>query len=468
MRKRHQLLGLLVALGLSSGAVAAVSAAQAARLGTSLTPFGAQVEGNGKAVASGLGIPAWTGGLTTNKIPDSYKGPGNYHPSPFPNDKVLFRIDAANMGQYADKLTPGVKALLKAWPDSLYLNVYRSRRTASAPSWVYDNTKTNAQNAKLVAGGNGVEGAFGGIPFPIPTGTNQQRAQQVIWNHILRWHGVYIVRRGAEAAVAPDGSYTPIVTQQEVYYKYYDRKYSATTLDNTLFYYLSFTKSPARLAGGAILIRETLNQEKEARQAWGYNVGLRRVRRSPNIAYDMPVPESSGLRTADETDMYNGSPKKYQWRLVYDHPVERFVPYNSYKLNSGSLTYDQILKPGHIASNLQRWELHRVWVVEGTLRKGERHIYHKRRFFVDADSWQIIETDEYDDKDKLWRVGLAYVMNYYEVPTQWAVLQVHMDLRSKRYDVVNLENENGHDQDFSQPVPNPRHFHPSSLSRRGR
>lgn len=469
----HKSLGVIAASVLAmtfAGSVyAAVSAAEAAKLGSSLTPLGAEVKGNGKDVASGFGIPDWTGGITADKIPAAYKKPGQFHPDPYAADKVVFTITNQNKSQYADYMMTGTSKMLEIYPDSLYLNVYPSRRSTSAPQWVYDNTKKNATTATLTdSTGSGVKNAFGGTPFPIPSGTNEERALQVIWNHVLRWRGVYLVRSAARGAVQTNGNFVPIITQEEVYFRYYDPKESYDTLDNTLFYYLNFTKSPARLAGGAILVRETMNQLAEPRQAWGYNAGQRRVRRAPNVAFDMPIPESDGLRVADETDMYNGSPHKFKWRLVHDQPVEKFIPYNSYKMNTNTLDYKDMLKPGHVSSDLQRWELHRVWVLEGTLREGERHIYGKRVMYIDADSWQLVELDEYDTRGELWRVGIGYVMNYYEVPTQWTMIDAFHDLRAKRYDVKNLPVAKEQDQDFTRPAPNLRYFSPAALSRRGR
>lgn len=470
MRKQLGLLaGSLLALVMTaSTAQAGVSKAQAAKLGKSLTPFGAQVEGNGKDVSTGFGIPDWTGGLTSEDIPASYTQAGQYHPSPFPDDKVLFTINAQNKAKYAEKLTIGTKALMETYPDTFFMDVYRSRRTTSAPQWVYDNTKKNAVTAELVDGGNGVVNAFGGTPFPILHGSSEQKALQAIWNHIMRWRGVFVVLTGAQIPVQANGDFVPVINRQEVYFKYYDPEYSADELDNTMFYYLTVVKAPPRLAGGVVLVRETLNQTKEPRQAWGYNPGLRRVRRAPNIAYDMPVPEADGIITAEEIDMYNGSPHKYNWKLVYDHPVEKFIPYNNYRLNTNELSYDEVIQPGHIKSDLVRWELHRVWVIEGTLKPSERHIYKKRIFYIDADSWQLVESDVYDSRGELWRVGLAMMMNFYEVPTQWSVIDVHHDLRSKRYYVVHLPVKGEGDRDFTQPVPNRRYFSPAALMRRGR
>lgn len=452
---------------LASPLQAAVSAQQAAQLGQSLTPFGAPKEGNGKDVSTGLGIPAWTGGIQESDIPASYTRPGQHHPDPFAEDDVVIKIDAQNLNQYADKVPEGVQEMLRTYSDTFHLNVYPSRRSTSAPQWVYDNTKTNATRANLLP--TGVENTFGGKPFPILHGSNEEKALQAIWNHILRWRGQYVVRRASEVAVQRNGSYSLVTTQQEVMFRYYDYdNYSADTLDNIIFYYLAFTTAPARLAGGAVLVHETLDQAKMARQAWGYNAGQRRVLRSPNLAYDSPIAAADGLRTADDTDMYNGAPDKYNWTLVSDEPVEMFIPYNNYKIASPDVKYADLLMRGHINPDHQRWELHRVWVVEANLKPGERHLYAKRRFYIDADSWQVAAVDQYDRRGELTRVSLAYIKNFYEVPTQWTALDVFHDLRAERYHVQSLVNEENSTLDFSQSIPSESYFHPAALRRRGR
>ena len=88
-----------------------------------------------------------------------------------------------------------------------------------------------------------------------------------------------------------------------------------------------------------------------------------------------------------------------------------------------------------------RYELHRVWVVDATLRDGERHIYKRRTFYVDEDSWQIVAVDQYDNRDQLWRVSEAHVINYYNVPTIWTALEVHTDLQAGRYLAIGLNSE---------------------------
>ena len=454
MLKKHTLIGAAIALALTAGsALAAVSSQEAAKLGSTLTPFGAEKAGN----AAGT-IPAWTGGIT--KAPAEYKTPGQHHVDPFAGDKPLFTITKANLDQYKANLTPGQIALFNAYPNDYQLPVYQTRRSGSAPQWVYDNTVKNATTAKLLDGGNGFADAYGGIPFPIP-----QNGVEAVWNHIARYRGTYIVRRASEVAVQRNGDFTLVTSQQEAMFRFYDPKSNYSNLNNILFYYLSFTKSPARLAGGAVLVHETLDQVKEPRQAWGYNAGQRRVRRAPNLAYDTPIAAADGLRTADDTDMFNGSPDRYDWKLVGKKEI--YIPYNNYKVTSPDVKYADLLKTGHLNPAYTRYELHRVWVVEGTLKAGARHIYSKRVLFLDEDSWQAAEVDQYDGRGELWRVSLAYLKNFYELPTTWSALDVFHDLQARRYHVQNLDNEEPTTIDFSQAVPDDSYFSPSALRRRG-
>ena len=113
-------------LAVSPGLHAKVSAEEAARLGNSLTPLGAQKAGNGKDPATGLGIPDWNGGLTKADIPKTYTKAGQHHPDPFASDKVIFTINAQNLSKYADKVPGGVQELIKTYgfddPKALFDN----------------------------------------------------------------------------------------------------------------------------------------------------------------------------------------------------------------------------------------------------------------------------------------------------------------------------------------------------------
>jgi hypothetical protein len=453
MLNKQWLLAASVALAFGAvNAFAAVTPQEAEKLGNTLTPLGAEKEGN----AAGT-IPAWTGGITS--APAGYTS-GMHHPNPLPDDKPLFTITAANLSQYEANLTPGQIALFKSYPETYQMPVYQTRRTGSAPQWVYDNTLKNATTAKLLAGGNGFSDAYGGIPFPIP-----QSGVEAVWNHIARYRGTHIIRRATEATVQSNGAYSLITSQQQALFKYYLPNGNFADLKNIMFYYLSFTKSPARLAGGATLVHETLDQVKSPRQAWVYNAGQRRVRRAPNLAYDTPITNADGLRTADDTDMFNGSPDRFDWKLIGKKEI--YIPYNNYELSNPKLKYKDLLHVGHINSALTRNELHRVWVVEGTLKPGARHIYSKRTLFLDEDSWQVTVADQYDGRGELWRVSIAYLKNYYDLPTIWTALDVFHDLQSRRYYAQNLENEEKKSIDFTQPIPDEGDFMPATLRRSG-
>lgn len=434
-------------------AFAKVTEAEAAKLGDSLTPLGGEKAGN----ADGS-IPAWTGGITA---PPAGYSPGDFHPDPFPGDKPLFTITGANYKEYAEFLSDGQVKLFEAYPDTYKMPVYETRRSASNPQFVYDATKTNALNAELLEGGNGLKGAAMGIPFPIP-----KDGVEAIWNHTLRYRGEAVQRNGGQAAVTAGGDYNVIGFDEQLMIKYSEPGITPEKLieDNILFMFKQSVTKPARLAGTALLVHETVDQVKQPRQAWTYNTGQRRVRRAPNIAYDAPGTQADGLRTTDDFDMFNGSPNRYNWELKGKQ--EMYIAYNNYALHSGETTYEQILQTGHINPDLTRFEKHRVWVVEATLKDEFRHVYQKRVFYIDEDSWQIHVADMYDNRGELYRVALAYGVNYYDVPTHWSTLDVYYDLNSRRYLAIGLDNEEVM-YDFGVKL-NDRDFTPQALRRAGK
>lgn len=446
-------------LAMTTGAQAGVSPDQAARLGKDLTPFGSEKAGNGKD------IPAWSGGIT--EPPASYTTEGMHHPNPFPDDKPVLTITAQNAGQYKKNLSNGVQAMFESYPDSFNMLVYPTRRTHSMPEWVYENIRKNAVNASLTSGGNGIEGAFGGVPFPILHGNSEEKAKQAIWNHITRWRGIFVTRRSAEAVVQRSGTYSLVESQQEVFWNFFNPEGSEKDLDNVLFYYLSFITAPPRLSGDAILVHETLDQTKEERQAWGYTSGTRRVKKAPNLAYDSPiVTGADNLRTADDTDLYNGAPNRYDWS--YEGLREIYIPYNNYEIAQQGLEYSKVIGPNHVNPDLVRWEKHRVHVVEAKLKKGQRHIYGRRVFYIDADSWNVALVDQYDERGELWRVSMAFLKNFYELPGVWTAFDAFYDLVDNRYHLQGLDTEEAQTRVFTDKVPGKRYFSASGLRRRAR
>ena len=452
IKNKSLLLAISVALT-SSGVSAKISKDEADKLGKELTPMGAVQSANKDG-----SIPQWTGGIT--KAPEGYNV-GEHHVDPYPNDKIQYTITAKNLENYKDLLTPGQVKLFDTYPETFKMNIYQTHRSASYPEHVYQAVNKNATRSELVKEGNGIKGAAVGIPFPIPA-----NGLEAIWNHTLRYRGESVTRQGGQAAPTASGDYTLVGLQESLLLPYNVKDASPTELEKTniLFKFKQNVTEPARLAGTALLVHETMDQIKTPRQAWTYNTGQRRVRRAPNVAYDAPGTASDGLRTTDDFDMYNGAPNRYNWELKGKQ--ELLIPYNDYRLHSDKVKYSQILQPGHINPELVRYEKHRVWVVEASLKEDTRHIYKKRVFYIDEDSWQVAITDIYDNRDELYRVGISHTINYYEVPTLWSTLDVFHDLQSRRYIALGLDNEEKM-YDFSAQLEQ-KNFTPSALRREGR
>lgn len=447
-------ISLAITMALSSvSAMAKVAPEEAAKLGKELTPMGAEAGAN----ADGS-IPAWTGGITS--APEGYKA-GDHHPDPYPADKVQYTVTAANYEQYKGLLSLGQQKLFQTYPETFKMNVYQTRRSASYPQHVYDETLANATRSELIRDGNGIKAAQVGVPFPIP-----QSGLEAIWNHSLRYRGESIVRQGGQAAPTAGGSFTYIGFDEGLIIPYGVKGAKSKDLEqsNILFKFKQQVSEPARLAGTALLVHETMDQVKTPRQAWTYNTGQRRVRRAPNVAYDAPGTASDGLRTTDDFDMFNGAPDRYTWELKGKQ--ELLIPYNDYRLHSDKVKYDEILKAGHINPELVRYEKHRVWIVEATLKSGTSHVYKKRTFYIDEDSWQVSVADMYDNRDELYRVAVAHGLNYYELPAQWSTLEVYHDFQSRRYIAIGLDNEHNM-YDFA-PTHKDRDFTSSALRRSGR
>ncbi|MDU3291350.1 MAG: DUF1329 domain-containing protein [Pseudomonas aeruginosa] len=444
-----------LALSLLAGSVtAAVSPDEAAKLGSSLTPIGAQKEGN----ADGS-IPAWTGGLAASAGKVDGKG---FLSDPFADEKPLFTITAQNVEQYKDKLSDGQLAMFKRYPETYRIPVYKTHRTVALPAEIDEAVRQSALNVQPINDGNGLSNFEKSryYAFPIP-----KNGVEVLWNHITRYRGGNLKRIIVQATPQTNGSFTPIRFEESVAFPQNMPDLDQSKAANILTFFKQQVTAPARLAGNVLLVHETLDQVKEPRLAWVYNAGQRRVRRAPNLAYDTPIAAADGLRTADDTDMFNGAPDRYDWKLLGKKEI--YIPYNNYKVSSPEVKYEELLKPGHLDPQYTRYELHRVWVVEGTLKPGARHIYSKRTLYLDEDSWSAAVVDQYDGRGELWRVSMAYLKNFYDLPYTWSALDVFHDLQARRYHVQNLDNEEPGTIDFTQAIPDDSYFKPSALRRRG-
>ncbi|MEG1040480.1 MAG: DUF1329 domain-containing protein, partial [Pseudomonas sp.] len=286
---------------LATSVMAAVSADEAAKLGTTLTPMGAEKAGN----ADGS-ISAWKP-LGKNAGAVDAKG---FLADPYAGEKPLYTITAQNVDQYKDKLSPGQVAMLKRYPDSYKIPVYPTHRGSTVPDQVFADIKKNATSTNLVAGGNGLENFTTAVPFPIP-----KSGVEVIWNHITRYRGGSVTRLVTQATPQTNGSYSLVYFQDQFVFRDKIKGYDPANPGNVLFYFKQKVTAPARLAGTVLLVHETLDQVKEPRKAWVYNAGQRRVRQAPQVSYDGPGTAADGLRTSDNLDMFNGAPDRYDWKL---------------------------------------------------------------------------------------------------------------------------------------------------------
>ncbi|WP_339544494.1 DUF1329 domain-containing protein [Pseudomonas sp. RA_35y_Pfl2_P32] len=418
---RMQLCVLALACAAS---LAQAKGSDTAALGKTLTPMGSQMAAN----ADGS-IPAWTGGLASNAGTVDAKGG---YSDPYANEKPLFTITAQNLAQYQQFLSPGQVALFKRYPDTYKMHIYPTHRSANLPKSVLEQSRENVAKTSLADGGNGLHDYVHGIPFPLPT-----EALEVMWNHMTRYRGGSYERISSSALVRENGATSYVRNQSLI--NFADTISGLEPGNNTLFMFKSRVLEPARLSGEAVLVHEPIDQVAEPRSAWQYLPGQRRVRRAPMIAYDNSARYSNGLITADNIDGYNGAPDRFDWKLVGKQ--ELYIPYNSYKIGSHDLKYDAVIKPNHVNQDLARYEKHRVWVVEATLKPNARHIYGKRRFYVDEDSWQIAQSDQYDSRGELWRSGELHAIQHYDHGFTYNVLETSYDLIAGRYYAGGLANE---------------------------
>ncbi|SOE06289.1 Protein of unknown function [Variovorax sp. YR752] len=425
MIKRYALIAALVAVSAGANtALAAASADEVAKLGTTLTPFGAEKSGNKEGT-----IPAWTGGET--KVPAGLKGNAK-RADIFASEKPLFSITAQNYAKYEDKLTDGQIALFKKFPD-YRMDVYPTHRTAAAPQWVYDNTLKNAKNATLTEEGSSVKGAYGGIPFPIA-----KSGAEAMWNHLLRWRGTSAQFPNRAYVTSSDGKrylVTDAILRAQSPYYMKDGPKSDYRDEYDILHMKAL--GPPQMAGQAIASRDSLDL-KTPSSLWLYLTGQRRVRKLPVSSYDTPAPIVSGVSNNDEFYVFRGALDRYDWTLAGKKEV--FIPYNN---NGFSLPAkdEDVLMSNFANPNNVRWELHRVWVVDASVGAGKRHVMPKRRFYLDEDTWTAQLSDGWDASGKLWK---TFVMMNYVAPDLPGVVTgpfVATNLQTGDWVIINMANQ---------------------------
>ncbi len=427
---------------------AAVTEEEAARLRSDLTPLGAERVGNREGT-----IPAWDGGYT--KVPPGYRS-GDLRPDPFAEEKPLYAVTAANMNRYADKLSEGMKELLRRFR-TYRLDVYPTHRTASAPQWVYDNTFANATRATVRNDGLTLEKAFGGIPFPIP-----KTGREAMWNHLLAWRGEAAALQAATYLASGGAPSLTVGGRAEYQFPYYDQGGSVEDFKGIFQLELSVNTRPPSAAGETFLVLHPIDQARRPDEVWAYLVGQRRVRPVPTLTYDNPDPTTSGTNYVDEFNLFRGGLDRYEWRLVGKR--EMLVPYSETGFFSRPVT--QVLGARHLAPDAVRWELHRVWVVEATVAPGKRHPVARRRIYLDEDSWLALLYDGWDAAGRLWHVAHALPLLVPEMPGVVNPSDVIYDLQRGSYAAHFLLNGAGLEYQIRSRWPED-HFTPAAMVSEG-
>jgi hypothetical protein len=420
MKFVHTLLAASLAMAFAAHAQAAVSTQEAAKLGTSLTLVGAE-----KAANADGSIPAYTGGLNTP--PANFRPGDSMRPDPFATEKPLQVIDGKNVDQYKGSLTATTAELAKRFP-SYHINVYPTHRTAALPQAVLDNGLKNASGAKSLEGGLAIDNVLPGVPFPIP-----QSGAEAMWNFLLRYQGVSINSKYDSWNVDSAGVPSLAITGEAfIAYPIYENLTKPISSSDIYYQMKLYYTGPARRAGESVMLKDAANPLQQPRRAWQYLPGQRRVKLAPDLAYDTPNPGTAGAGTYDDVFVFNGALDRYDWKLVGKQ--EMIVPYNTYKL-----TYAQdpksLTTPNHLAPDFVRWEKHRVWVVEGNLKASARHVYQKRRFYLDEDTWTALASDEYDARGQLYRGSFAFLSQSYDKQVPDATPFMIYDLVGGSYNI---------------------------------
>jgi hypothetical protein len=343
------------------------------------------------------------------------------------------------------------------------INVYPSHRDGRFSEKVEQRTQWNATKTELINGEDGLTNFTGGAPFPIP-GTGAE----TIWNaRIIHPHPT-IVGTMDDMAVYLDGKKQK---RRQKFVSEFPFSYAANevgTVDDAIGVNAAFVhvtiEEPARQKGQMTIVHEALDQVKNERKAWVYIPGARRVRRAPTVGYDTPD-GPGGLVTVDDSLGFNGALDRFTWNLVGKKEV--YIPYHAYKFDDPKVKYETLLQKGHANPEYMRYELHRVWVVEADLKDGQRHVYKKRRFYIDEDSWQIVLLESYDGRGELWRVGVLNTLYDYSLQGYVARAQMFHDLQSGAYITTRMVNESSPLNFMAEPK-GEKYYSPSNLRKMGR
>jgi len=422
MKPQRQLIAATLSGALCSLSVAAATPDEIARLGKDLTPWGAEMAGNKDGT-----IPAYTGGQKTLPAGFTPEGPKRWV-DPYAGEKPVLTITAENMAQYEDKLLGSAKEMFKRYPKTFRIDVYPTHRSVWVPDWVNENSIKNASTAKVLPDGYGLAGAFGGTPFPVP-----KSGIEVWWNNEVRYKGAYHQNNVNTWTVDATGRKSLNAAYiSDLYFPNFDPEIGREKfLAGDNLYYKVYTdySAPASRVGEVSLYWTWYDQARYPAKGWAYTPGTRRVRTTPDLFYDTPCPGYNGGITMDDIQMTYGPQDRFEWKLVGKKEV--YVPYNNYTQQFVTQS-SHTLTPNHPHPDDIRWELHRMWVIEGAPKKGVRHIYSKKVVYVDEDMGNS-QMETYDQGGKMFRAGWSTMVELYDIGVPYALGNFFFDFSTGSY-----------------------------------
>jgi len=385
-----------------------------------LTPAGAEKAGTAD------GIPAWSAPGQVGAGWSFGKKRGDFFK--YKSDKPLYVIDASNVDKYAEQLTPGQVALIKQ-TKGYTMPVYPSRRTCGMPDFVADNTKKNIGFAKMSPDGTSLADAhLPGVPFPQP-----KTGAEVMWNSKLGYRGVGIELRDQITMTSPrkgsSGDSLKFVSDTWFYYPWGEKNGTTfAAVDRTEGMNYFTYKAPAALAGQGAMFTGYAAKPAEV---FYYFPGQRRTRRMPTYSYDAPQIGFDNQYNIDESYVFSGLMDRFDWKLV--GKKEMLIPYNALGMYDFTAKFDEAYQPDFVNPAYRRYELHRVWVVEATVKQGVRHTAPKRLFYIDEDSWGLVGAVDYDAQGKISKVREAYTIPVYETGSCMSLVFAQYNLIDGRY-----------------------------------
>lgn len=403
--------------------------ADPSKLGTEFTPMGANPAANKNGT-----IPAWSGHIVG--LPDgAFYESGQIHPDPYKKDEPILIITSKNVQYHKDKLTAGSLALFKKFPNTFKMKIYPTRRDFRYSKGIEARTKYNVGRARMV-NIDGLQSYSGGAPFPMP-----KNGAEVIWNSRFNQPFIGVEALYDSIAVYKNGSHkrhrNEMVLESPLNYAAAQGELAKLADIDTAAYLFVRTLEPKTKKGEMIAVHEPVDQLNNPRKAWIYIPGAKRVKRAPDVGYDMPIGPGE-LMTADDMFGFAGAMDRYDWKLIGKR--EMYVPFHNYAFDFPKADYKDLLPGGHVNPKYMRYELHRCWIVEATLKKNARHVYAKRHFYIPEDSWLIAATDVYDGQGELWRAGFNNTLYNYFLQGYIMRAQVNYDFLENAYVALRLIN----------------------------